>query len=177
VESGAIFTRFSPDSGPPGLHPGYLKNMPAIVPALERILLTLWIGGLWVVGLVVAPTLFVELPDTATAGTIAGSLFTTMSWIGLVCASMLLLLGWLQRTCHARRWPLLLVVAMMVLVVLGEYVLAPMITELRVAGQVASPRFGLLHGLASGVYLVNCVLGLVLLVIWRDPTKLHGASS
>lgn len=142
--------------------------MSRIYPVVDRILLTLWIGGLWVVGFAVTPTLFAELPDTATAGSVAGSLFTIMSRIGLLCASVLLLLGWLQRACHARRWQLLVITIMMVLVVLGEYVLAPMISELRVSGQVASPRFGQLHGLASGVYLVNCVLGLVLLVMWRD---------
>lgn len=139
-----------------------------IYPVVERILLTLWIGGLWVVGFAVTPTLFAELPDTATAGSVAGALFTVMSRIGLLCASVLLLLGWLQRTCHSRRWRLLVITIMMVLVVLGEYVLAPMISELRVTGQVASPRFGQLHGLATGVYLVNCVLGLVLLVIWKE---------
>jgi hypothetical protein len=135
------------------------------------VLIALWIGGLWVVGFAVTPTLFAELPDTATAGSVAGALFTVMSRIGLLCASMLLLLGWLQRACHARRWQLLVIAIMMVLVVLGEYVLAPMISELRVTGQVASPRFGQLHGLASGVYLVNCVLGLVLLVMWHEIRK------
>ena len=142
-----------------------------IYPILERTLLTLWIGGLWVVGFVVAPTLFAKLPDTATAGSVAGSLFTSMSRIGLFCAGVLLIVGWLQRTCHARRWQLLVITAMVGLVVLGEYVLAPMIAELRATGQVASPRFGQLHGLASGVYLVNCVLGLVLLVMWREVER------
>jgi hypothetical protein len=28
-----------------------------------------------------------------------------------------------------------------------------------------------LHGLASSVYLANCVLGLVLLVLWRDVER------
>jgi len=145
-----------------------------IFPVLERALLTLWIGGLWVVGFVVAPTLFAELPDTATAGSVAGSLFTVMSRIGLMCAGLLLILGWLQHSCHARRWQVLIITIMMVLIVLGEYVLAPMISELRVAGQVASPRFGQLHGLASSVYLVNCLLGLVLLVIWKDAGSQDG---
>jgi len=145
--------------------------MHTIFPILERVLLTLWIGGLWVVGFAVTPTLFAELPDTATAGSVAGSLFTVMSRIGLLCAGMLLIAGWLQGACHARRWQLLLIGTMMVLVVLGEYVLAPMISELRVTGQVASARFGQLHGLASGVYLVNCVLGLVLLITWREVER------
>ena len=142
-----------------------------IYPAAEQILLTLWVGGLWVVGLVVAPTLFAELPDTATAGSVAGALFTIMSRIGLLCASGLLLLGGLQRSCHARRWQLLVIIGMVVLIVVGEYLLSPMIAELRASGQVASPRFGQLHGLASGIYLLNCVLGLVLLVIWKEAER------
>ena len=125
----------------------------------------------WVVGFVVAPTLFAELPDTATAGSVAGALFTIMSRIGLLCGSILLLLGWLQRACYARRWQLLVITIMVVLVAVGEFVLAPMIAELRATGQVASPRFGQLHGLANGIYLANCVLGLVLLVMWRDVRR------
>jgi len=142
-----------------------------IFPIIERSLLTLWIGGLWVVGLVVAPTLFATLPDTATAGTVAGALFAIISRIGLMCAGLLLIVSWLQHSCQARRWQLLVIIIMMVLIVLGEYVLAPMIADLRATGQVASPRFGQLHGLASGAYLVNCVLGLVLLVIWKGPDQ------
>ncbi|UCC56095.1 MAG: DUF4149 domain-containing protein [Gammaproteobacteria bacterium] len=142
-----------------------------IYPAIERTLLTLWIGGLWVVGFVVAPALFAKLPDTATAGSVAGSLFTIMSRIGLGCAAGLLVIGWLQGSCQARRWQLLVIAVMVALVVLGESVLAPMISELRATGQVASPRFGQLHGLASGVYLVNCVLGLVLLVTWPEVER------
>ncbi|MCK5382667.1 MAG: DUF4149 domain-containing protein, partial [Gammaproteobacteria bacterium] len=34
-----------------------------LIPSLERILLTLWVGSLWVVGFVVAPVLFAELDD------------------------------------------------------------------------------------------------------------------
>ena len=35
----------------------------------ERIMLTLWVGSLWAVGLMVAPTLFTQLDDRALAGT------------------------------------------------------------------------------------------------------------
>ena len=44
-----------------------------LIPSLERILLTLWVGSLWVVGFVVAPVLFAELDDRALAGSTAGS--------------------------------------------------------------------------------------------------------
>ena len=149
-----------------GLSPVSPILMSHIYPVLERVLLTLWVGGLWVVGFSVAPTLFLVLPDTATAGTLAGALFTRMSWIGLACGALLLLLGWLQRAAHARRRQWLLVAGMLVLTAVGEYLLAPMIAELRAAGQVASSQFGQLHALASGVYLANCLLGLALVVVW-----------
>jgi hypothetical protein len=143
--------------------------LPLLFPVLERILLTLWIGGLWVVGFVVAPTLFATLPETSMAGTVAGSLFTSISRIGLLCGSALLLLAWLQHACNERRRELLVIALMFVLIVGGEFVLAPMIGELRTAGQTGSVRFGQLHGLATVLYGVNCLLGLVLVAIRKEP--------
>ena len=142
----------------------------ALFPVLERILLTLWIGGLWVIGFVVAPTLFGKIPDTGIAGTVAGSLFTSISRIGLLCGSGLLILAWLQGACARRRREMAIIVLMFVLILAGEYVLAPMIAELRTAGQVGSERFGQLHGLATVVYGVNCLLGLVLLAMRRETS-------
>ena len=40
--------------------------------------------------------------------------------------------------------------------------------ELRTAGQTGSERFGQLHGLATLLYGVNCLLGLVLVVIRQE---------
>ena len=57
----------------------------------ERILLTVWVGGMWTVGYVVAPTLFAMLDDRSLAGSIAGRLFTVMSYVGLVSGGLLLL--------------------------------------------------------------------------------------
>lgn len=142
--------------------------MKTLFPILERILSTLWIGGLWVVGFVVAPTLFRTLPDTSLAGTVAGALFTSMSRIGLLCGSVLLILAWLQRACAERRWQLLIIGLMLVLIIVGEFVLAPMIAELRVSGQVATERFAQLHGLASTFYGINCLLGLGLVAITKE---------
>lgn len=140
-------------------------NMVSLLPAFERVLLTLWIGGLWISGFIVAPLLFAGLESRAQAGTLAGSLFSVMSYIGLVCGTLLLGLKGLRRAHTAARWPLLVIVAMLALVVAGEFVLAPMIAELRAAGQVESPRFGQLHGLAAILFVCNCVLGLVLVAV------------
>ncbi|MEN8107036.1 MAG: DUF4149 domain-containing protein [Pseudomonadota bacterium] len=147
--------------------------MKTFVPILERILSTLWIGGLWVVGFVVAPTLFRTLPDTSLAGTVVGSLFTSMNRIGLLCGSALLILAWLQRASAERRWQLLIIGLMLVLIIAGEFVLAPMIAELRVSGQVATERFARLHGLAGALYGINCLLGLGLVATRRE---LHSRS-
>jgi hypothetical protein len=43
---------------------------PNLLPAAERILLTLWVGALWVAGFIVAPLLFSELDDRALAGSL-----------------------------------------------------------------------------------------------------------
>jgi hypothetical protein len=136
--------------------------------AVERTLLTFWVGGLWAVGFVVAPLLFAELDDRALAGTLAGAIFSVMSYAGLACGACLLLINWLLR--GERRfiaWQTVVIAAMLLLILLGEFMLAPWIAELRAAGLAESARFAQAHGLASGVYLVNCVLGLVLVSTGR----------
>jgi len=135
--------------------------------AVERTLLTFWIGGLWTTGFVVAPLLFAELDDRALAGTLAGAIFGVMSYAGLACGVSLLLINWLRERRRFIAWPTFVIVAMLVLTACGEFVLAPWIAGLRVAGLTESARFAQAHGLASGVFLVNCVLGLVLVSTGR----------
>jgi len=131
-----------------------------LLPAAERILLTLWVGSLWVAGFIVAPLLFSELDDRALAGTIAGSLFTLTGYVGLLCGSVLLLLN----ATHFKsiNWRAVVIVSMLLLVVFGQFVITPMVADLRVQGLTDSPRFGQLHGLASILFLATSVLGLVL---------------
>jgi len=135
-------------------------NLPAIVPALERILLTLWVGSLWVTGFVVAPVLFALLDDRALAGTLAGELFSIAAWIGLVAGSMLLMLNLLNY--RVINWRGAVLAGMLLLVVVGQFVLAPMIAELRAQGLSGSSRFGQLHGLASVLFIATSVCGLLL---------------
>jgi len=143
-----------------------MRNHPYLQ-AVERTLLTFWIGGLWTTGFVVAPLLFAELDDRALAGTLAGAIFGVMSYAGLACGVSLLLINWLRERRRFIAWPTFVIVAMLVLTACGEFVLAPWIAGLRVAGLTESARFAQAHGLASGVFLVNCVLGLVLVSTGR----------
>lgn len=139
----------------------------------ERLLLSLWVGSLWSIGYLAVPTLFAALDDRALAGMVAGRLFTGVSLIGLGCGTALLSMFWMQvdKPLQARRVQLLLV--MLLLVLLGEFALQPQMAALKaeglVAGSGAAARFGLLHGLASILYLANAIIGVVLLVITGLP--------
>ena len=128
----------------------------------ERILLTLWVGGLWTVGYVVAPALFANLDDRALAGTLAGVMFGIMAWIGLLCAVLLLLFNQLRNPQQRLNWRALVLLGMLVLTLIGQFVLAPMIADMRVAGISDQAAFARLHGLASMGFLITSLLGLAL---------------
>lgn len=132
----------------------------------DRIFLTLWIGGMWIVGFVVVPVLF-KMLERPLAGNVAGHLFTIMSYIGLVCGSLLLasmlyrhgLGNWMQ-------WRVLALITMLVILVIGQFVLQPMMAELKatgLTGEVAK-QFGRLHGVSSMLFMINSLAGLALVV-------------
>ncbi|MBU1192731.1 MAG: DUF4149 domain-containing protein [Gammaproteobacteria bacterium] len=132
---------------------------------MERVLITLWVGALWTVGFVVAPVLFSEL-DRSTAGTLAGILFHYLNFAGLIIGSGLLLRN---RLTTQATLPALLLVLMLLLILINEFGIAPEIAALREAGFAAgsetAKRFGLLHGAASVLYLINALFGLALAVV------------
>jgi hypothetical protein len=134
-------------------------------PAVERILLTLWVGALWVSGFIVAPMLFAELDNRALAGSLAGSLFTITSYLGLCCGGVLLLLNGLS--FRSVNWRALVIVGMLVLVVIGQFVVTPMVADLRDQGLTDTPRFGQLHGIASVLFLMTSLCGLTLVAAGR----------
>ena len=136
-----------------------------LIPVLERILLTLWVGSLWVVGFIVAPVLFTELNDRALAGSTAGTLFTVTSYIGLASGSVLLLLNAVVR--KRINWRALVLLGMLSLILVGQFVITPMVVDLRLQGLTDTPRFGQLHGVASVLFLLTSLLGLVLVAAGR----------
>lgn len=140
----------------------------------ERSLLTLWVGGLWVAGYVVAPSLFATLDDRQLAGQLAGQVFRIMSYIGLL-AGGLLLLSTLVRVGGAwlREWRVWALAAMLLLVIIGAFVIQPMMVELKlqsaqdgiVPGSAQAAAFGRLHGISSILFLISSVLGLGLVAV------------
>lgn len=137
----------------------------------DRILLTLWVGGMWTIGYVVAPVLF-KMLDRQVAGEVAGQLFTAMSYIGLVCGILLLIsMVYRHGLSNWRQWRVLVLIGMLAIILIGQFVLQPMMIELKdsgLQGEVAR-QFGRLHGLSSTLFLLNSLAGLALVVF--DPSK------
>ena len=140
--------------------------------ALQSIAVTLWVGGLWVTGLVVAPFLFHALADRAQAGMLAGHLFTTMAYFGLGCGTYVLLYRLAvfgsETLAQLNFWIVLLMVA---LAAAGQFGVQPVMAGLRqqalpkeVMESIFRDRFAAWHGVASVLYLIECALGLVVVV-------------
>lgn len=158
-----------------------MMSFAPILAAAERILLTLWIGGMWVMGLVVAPMLFKNY-ERVLAGDIAGRLFSVSSVVGMVCAVLLLV----SRLIRARRavwrdWRAGVVFLMLVIILIGEFGVAARMRELKellAASSTASAsllEFQRLHRSASLLFLVNSVLGLVLVIFGVRPRVQRGS--
>ena len=147
--------------------------MRALADALQSIAVTLWVGGMWVAGFVVAPLLFARLGDRVVAGVMAGKLFTAIAFIGIACAAYLIVyraarfrLGCLKQGFF---WTALV---MLVLVLAGEFGVRPVMEALRtqalpaqVMESMLRDRFMTWHGVSSGLYVVQSLLGIALVIL------------
>lgn len=144
---------------------------------LFRLLTVVWVGSLLTIGYAVAPVLFTSL-DRMTAGAVAAQLFRIEGVIGVVCGVLLLALCnvLVRRGGEAYRCLRWLIAGMLVCVLVGYFALQPFMNALRIAAQEAgtdvghsvyASRFGMLHGVSSVFYLIESLLGIVL--VWKLP--------
>ena len=147
--------------------------MSRIAEGLHWLAVTAWVGALWSIGLLVAPTLFQFVPDRVVAGSIAGRLFTYTALLGMGCGAYLLLFRLARFGSHALRHAFFWVaLAMLVLSLIGQFGVQPILEGLRqqafprqVAETVLRARFDTWHGLASVLYVIECALGVALVVL------------
>jgi MFS family permease len=147
--------------------------MRSIADALQSIAVTLWVGGLWIVGFVVAPLLFSRLGDRALAGLMAGKLFTVIAWIGVACAAWLIVFRLARyRAGCLKQGFFWAVVLMLLLALAGQFGVQPVMEALRaqalpkeVMESVLRDRFMTWHGVASALYVIQGLLGLALVVL------------
>lgn len=147
--------------------------MRKLAEALYMSCITLWVGGLWAIGYLVAPVLFASLGDRQLAGIVAGKLFALIGWLGLGVAAYLaifLITRWGGQVF--KRAVFWLVILMALMVAASQFGIQPLMAQLKadalpreVMESVLRDRFAAWHGISSILYMVQSLLGLWL-VVW-----------
>ncbi len=145
---------------------------------LYSLMIALWVGGLFAIGYLAAPVLFHKLSDRTLAGNLAGAMFSAHAWAGLVCGTYVLIYlvarrGW--RACkNGVFW---IVLSMIALTITGHFGIQPILAQLKadalprqVMESALRDRFATWHGISSGLYLLQSLLG-VWLVLWSEQGK------
>jgi hypothetical protein len=138
---------------------------------LALIIITMWVGALWTTG-AVAYVLFNTLPDSQLAGQLAGKFFNYVSYLGLFSAFYLLVHRLLAYGTLALKQSYFWAVFVMLLLVLaGHFGIQPILAQLKtdalpsdVMQSVFANRFRTWHGVASIGYVVECLLGFVVVL-------------
>jgi heme A synthase len=155
--------------------------------ALQRLFLILaglWVGSLCTLGFLVIPTIFASLQDRQVAGMIAAAIFQAEAYVSVVvCVALLLLANALIKrnieSYRSTRWAILVLLLISALTCFG---IIPYMDALRqealllgipVMASPSASLFGRLHGISSGLFLIQGLLGLWM--VWRltrHPTNL-----
>ena len=138
---------------------------------LALIVVTLWAGSLWAIGGLAAPTLFRVIPTSYLAGLVAGKMFTLVAYVGMASAAYLLIHRIIRFGAGVFKqgffW---IVVVMLLITLLGHFGIQPVIAEIKMQASadivqgVFADRFRTWHGIASIAYLVECILGVALVL-------------
>ena len=140
---------------------------------LALLVVTLWVGSLWAIGGIAAPTLFKVIPATYLAGQVAGKMFTLVAYVGMASAAYLLIHRILRSGMGAFKQGFVwIIIAMLLITLLGHFGIQPVIASIK--AQAAMPadmmqgvfadRFRTWHGIASIAYLLECLLGIALVL-------------
>ena len=138
---------------------------------LSLIIITFWVGALWTTG-AVAYVLFTTLQDNQLAGQLAGKFFHYVSYLGLFSGFYLLIHRLLATgTLALKQSYFWAVLVMLLLVLAGHFGIQPLMAQLKadalpsdVMHSVFANRFNTWHGVASIAYVVECLLGFVVVL-------------
>lgn len=130
----------------------------------------LWVGGLFAIGYLAAPVLFYQLEDRALAGMLAGRMFSLIAYLGMACGAYLLLHRLFRYGSGSLKQVFFWVALVMLLLTLGQrFGIQPIMEGLKaqalpqdVMDSLFRSRFQTWHGISSAVYLIQSLLGLVL---------------
>lgn len=131
---------------------------------------------MWAIGYIAVPILFYAAGDRILAGNLAGEMFKVIHYVG-IAAAVLLLMGAFAglRGAFLYQWRVWILLVMLALILTGLFVLQPAMQELIMQGlapgSAAAASFGRLHGISSIIYLINSLLGLILVIAGILPRK------
>ena len=148
----------------------------SITQRIYSLILGLWVGGFITIGFLVVPVLFSSLGDRQVAGLVAANLFKSTAYISVVLSGILMVIAnYLIRQGYSSyrlsRWLLL---GMLACAVCAAFILIPWMNSLRdqalylglsVRETTNATLFGRLHGISSVLFMIQSLLGLVL--VWR----------
>lgn len=145
-----------------------MKSFPDLLSAWA---VALWVGGLWAVGYLAAPTLFYTLEDRVLAGNLAGSMFSHIGWVGLVCGAWLLAFRLTRFGAASLKQAFFwLALLMLLMSAAQQFGIQPLMQQLKDMAQprdvmesLFRDRFATWHGISSAVYLIESLLGLALI--------------
>jgi hypothetical protein len=158
-------------------------DRPALFQRLFLLIAGVWVGSLFTVGYLVVPTIFANLQDRQVAGMIAAAIFQAEAYVSvLVCVTLLLMANKLIKrnieNYRSTRWVIL---ALLLISALTCFGFIPYMDSLRqealllgvpVMASPSASLFGRLHGISSGLFLMQSLLGLWM--VWRltrQPTN------
>jgi hypothetical protein len=144
-----------------------MKNLPDLLAAWS---VALWVGGLWAIGYLAAPTLFYHMDDRMLAGFLAGRMFTWIAFVGMVCGGWLLVHRFMRAGGAAFKQGFFWIALVMLLLTLAQHFgIQPIMQQLKdqalpqdVMKSLFKDRFAAWHGVSSVVYLIESLLGLAL---------------
>jgi hypothetical protein len=139
---------------------------------LALLVITAWVGALWTIGYLVAPTLFYTLENRQLAGMLAGKLFTLVAYVGIGAAFYLLIHRLVRFGTAALKQGFFWIVLVMLLFVLaGHFGIQSLLASLKaqampmdVMQSIFADRFRTWHGVASIAYLIESLLGIALVL-------------
>ncbi len=142
---------------------------------ISLIIATFWVGALWTIGIAVC-MLFQMLPEGSLAERIAGVFFTYLAYFGFFSAFWLLLHSLIKYGLSSLKksyfWSIFFMLA---LVFDSHFGIAPILAQFKtdifpvemLQGIYAS-RLTAWHGIASIAYLLQCLLGIVVVLQARQ---------
>lgn len=136
-----------------------MRGVFRVIRCVFRVVLVLWAGSLWSVGLWVTPILFSAQSDRHLAGVLAGHIFSIETDVGIAVAVLALLLP--GRSTFL--WGYLAAA----LLAVNEWALRPVMAAARAHGTAAGLSFGAWHGVSAVIYVAAC-LALLVLVLRGD---------